>query len=65
MLEQDRRPEEARVELDSDVVEGAPKPIKENVDKKTADEVKKKLEESGAKVSVIPSTVLARHAAIR
>ena len=33
-------------------VEGAPKAIKENVDKKTADEVKKKLEESGAKVTV-------------
>jgi large subunit ribosomal protein L7/L12 len=36
-------------------VEGAPKPIKENVDKKTAEEVKKKLEESGAKVSVKPA----------
>ena len=36
-------------------VEGAPKPIKENVDKKTADEVKKKLEEAGAKVSVKPA----------
>lgn len=36
-------------------VEGAPKAIKENVDKKTADEVKKKLEESGAKVSVKPA----------
>ena len=35
-------------------VEGAPKAIKENVDKKTADEVKKKLEEAGAKVSVKP-----------
>jgi large subunit ribosomal protein L7/L12 len=36
-------------------VEGAPKAIKENVDKKTADEIKKKLEESGAKVSVKPA----------
>jgi len=36
-------------------VEGAPKPIKENVDKKTADEVKKKLEDAGAKVSVKPA----------
>jgi large subunit ribosomal protein L7/L12 len=35
-------------------VEGAPKPIKENVDKKTAEDVKKKLEEAGAKVSVKP-----------
>ena len=36
-------------------VEGAPKAIKENVDKKTADDVKKKLEESGAKVTVKPA----------
>jgi large subunit ribosomal protein L7/L12 len=36
-------------------VEGAPKPIKENVDKKTADDLKKKLEEAGAKVSVKPA----------
>ena len=36
-------------------VEGAPKAIKENVDKKTADDVKKKLEESGAKVSIKPA----------
>jgi len=36
-------------------VEGAPKAIKENVDKKTADEIKKKLEESGAKVTVKPA----------
>lgn len=35
-----------------DLVEGAPKPVKENVDKKTADEIKKKLEEGGAKASV-------------
>jgi len=33
-------------------VEGAPKPIKEGVDKKTADEIKKKLEEAGGKASV-------------
>jgi large subunit ribosomal protein L7/L12 len=36
-------------------VEGAPKPIKEGVDKKTAEDVKKKLEEAGAKVSVKPA----------
>ncbi|HSQ54304.1 MAG TPA: 50S ribosomal protein L7/L12 [Gemmata sp.] len=36
-------------------VEGAPKNIKENVDKKTAEDVKKKLEEAGAKVSVKPA----------
>ena len=35
-------------------VEGAPKPIKEGVDKKTAEDIKKKLEEAGAKVSVKP-----------
>src|SRR3989338_5370739 len=33
-----------------DLVEGAPKPVKEGVDKKTADEIKKKLEAAGAKV---------------
>jgi large subunit ribosomal protein L7/L12 len=31
-----------------DLVDGAPKPIKEAVDKKTAEEAKKKLEEAGA-----------------
>ena len=36
-------------------VEGAPKAIKENVDKKTAEDVKKKLEDAGAKVSVKPA----------
>jgi large subunit ribosomal protein L7/L12 len=35
-------------------VEGAPKPLKEGVDKKTAEDLKKKLEEAGAKVSVKP-----------
>ena len=35
-------------------VEGAPKNIKEGVDKKTAEELKKKLEDAGAKVSVKP-----------
>jgi large subunit ribosomal protein L7/L12 len=35
-------------------VEGAPKPIKEGVDKKTAEDIKKKLEDAGAKVSVKP-----------
>ena len=33
-------------------VEGAPKAIKENVDKKTSEDVKKKLEEAGAKVKL-------------
>jgi len=36
-------------------VEGAPKSIKENVDKKAAEDVKKKLEEAGAKVTVKPA----------
>jgi large subunit ribosomal protein L7/L12 len=35
-----------------DLVEGAPKNVKENVDKKTADELKKKLTEAGATVEV-------------
>jgi large subunit ribosomal protein L7/L12 len=35
-----------------DLVEGAPKPVKEGVDKKTADELKKKLEAAGAKVEI-------------
>lgn len=35
-----------------EVVESAPKPIKEAVNKDEAEEVKKKLEEAGAKVSV-------------
>jgi len=35
-----------------DLVSSAPKPIKEGVDKATAEETKKKLEEVGAKVSV-------------
>lgn len=33
-------------------VEGAPKALKEGVDKKTAEDIKKKLEEAGAKVSI-------------
>lgn len=33
-------------------VEGAPKPLKESVDKATADKIKKSLEEAGAKVSI-------------
>jgi large subunit ribosomal protein L7/L12 len=36
-------------------VEGAPKNIKEGVDKKTAEDLKKKIEESGAKVSIKPA----------
>src|SRR5438067_347939 len=35
-----------------DVVEGAPKPVKENVSKQEAETIKKKLEDGGAKVSV-------------
>jgi large subunit ribosomal protein L7/L12 len=34
------------------LVEGAPKPIKEGVSKQEAEELKKKLEEAGAKVTV-------------
>ena len=36
-------------------VEGAPKAIKENVDKKTAEDLKKKLEDSGGKVVIKPA----------
>ena len=36
-------------------VEGAPKAIKENVDKKTAEDLKKKVEDAGAKVTVKPA----------
>jgi len=35
-----------------DLVEGAPKPVKEGVNKDEADAVKKKLEEAGAKVEI-------------
>lgn len=35
-----------------DLVDGAPKPIKEGVDKAAAEEAKKKLEEAGAKVEL-------------
>ncbi len=35
-----------------DLVDGAPKPIEEGVDKKTAEEAKKKLEEAGAKAEL-------------
>lgn len=35
-----------------DLVDGAPKPIKENVSKAEAEELKKKLEEAGAKVTL-------------
>jgi large subunit ribosomal protein L7/L12 len=35
-----------------DLVEGAPKAVKENVDKKTAEELKKKLVEQGATVDI-------------
>jgi large subunit ribosomal protein L7/L12 len=33
-------------------VEGAPKPVKEGVDKKAAEDLKKKLEEAGAKATI-------------
>lgn len=35
-----------------DLVEGAPKPVKEGVDKAEAEELKKKLEDAGAKVEL-------------
>jgi len=35
-----------------DLVEGAPKPVKENVSADEADELKKKLEEGGGRVSI-------------
>ena len=35
-----------------DIVDGAPKAVKEGVDKATADEMKKKLEEAGATVEI-------------
>ena len=36
-------------------VEGAPKPVKEGVDKATAEKIKKSLEDAGAKVTVKPA----------
>jgi len=35
-----------------DLVEGAPKPVKENVSKEEAEKIKKQLEDGGAKVSL-------------
>jgi len=35
-----------------DLVEGAPKPVKENISKEEAEAIKKKLEDAGAKVSL-------------
>jgi len=35
-----------------DLVDGAPKPVKEGVDKAAADDAKKKLEDAGAKVDI-------------
>ena len=35
-----------------DLVEGAPKPVKENIPKDEAETIKKKLEDAGAKVSL-------------
>ena len=38
--------------LVKDLVEGAPKPVKEGVNKAEAEEIKKKLEAAGAKVEL-------------
>ena len=38
--------------LVKDLVEGAPKPVKENAPKAEAEEIKKKLEAAGAKVEL-------------
>jgi large subunit ribosomal protein L7/L12 len=35
-----------------DLVDGAPKPVKEKVDKATAEDIKKKLEEAGAEIEI-------------
>ena len=35
-----------------DLVEGAPQPVKENISKQEAEEIKKKLEDAGAKVEI-------------
>jgi large subunit ribosomal protein L7/L12 len=35
-----------------DLVDGAPKPVKEKVDKATAEDLKKKLEEVGAEIEL-------------
>ncbi len=35
-----------------DLVEGAPKPVKENISKEEAESIKKQLEDGGAKVSL-------------
>ena len=36
-----------------DLVEGAPQPVKENISKQEAEEIKKKLEEAGASVTIM------------
>jgi large subunit ribosomal protein L7/L12 len=38
-----------------DLVEGHPKPVKENLDKAESDKIKKQLEDGGAKVSIKPA----------
>ena len=43
-----------------DLVEGAPKPVKENVSKEEAEKIKKKLEDGGAKVVAQVSNVVPR-----
>ena len=35
-----------------DLVEGAPLPVKENISKQDAEDIKKKLEDAGAKVEI-------------
>jgi len=35
-----------------DLVDGAPKPLKENAKKEEADEIKKKIEEAGGQVEI-------------
>ncbi|MEQ1523581.1 MAG: 50S ribosomal protein L7/L12 [Aestuariivirga sp.] len=41
-----------KIEVAKDLVEGAPKPVKEGVNKKDAEDMKKKLEAAGAKVEL-------------
>jgi large subunit ribosomal protein L7/L12 len=41
-----------KINVIKDLVEGAPQPVVENVSKQAAEELKKKLEEAGAKVEI-------------
>src|SRR5271170_6478757 len=45
-------PAEEKTEFTVDLVESAPKPVKEGVNKAEAEEIKKKLEAAGAKVEL-------------